>query len=82
MQALIRFRRNMQTAMDTRGVSQRELAALAGVSYPYINRILQGKVEPTIPKADAIAEALGHSLLQLLLPQSQFNRLASNAVSH
>jgi transcriptional regulator with XRE-family HTH domain len=51
-QALKRWR-------DTRGLSQRDLAAKSGVGYASIARIETGRQDPTVGMLTRLAEALG-----------------------
>lgn len=66
MAALENFRTNLRLAMDAKKISQRSLAASAKMSYPYVNRILQGKVEPSLTQCEKISETLGLSFQDLL----------------
>ena len=81
VQALRNFRRNLRTALDNRGLSQREIAERVGVSYPYVNRILTSKVAPSLPICDRFADALKLSLAELLLSPSEFSEVDLQAVS-
>jgi transcriptional regulator with XRE-family HTH domain len=77
--ALLNFRRNLRELMRERGVSQRKLAEMAHTTYPYINRVLTGKVAPSLPVCDRIAEAMGVELVDLLreAPRSVSEELAA-----
>lgn len=66
MQATNTFRDNLRTVMESRDISQRELAQKAGTGYPNLNRVLQGKQNVTLELADRIADALDISLTELL----------------
>ena len=66
VQAMHNFQRNLRSAMKLAGLSQRMMAEKAGFSYPYVNRVLQGKAEPTLPVCDAFADALGVELSELI----------------
>lgn len=66
VRAMKNFRRNLRTELEDRGISQRDLADLAGISYPYVNRILQDKADPSVPICEQIAGALGLTLIDLL----------------
>jgi len=66
LQATAKFRERLRNEMHLQGVSQRELAKRADTSYPGINRILQGKQDPTLELADRLADALGIELAKLL----------------
>lgn len=66
MSASTNFRHNIRALMAEKGVSQRKLAAIIGMSYPHVNRILQGLYEPTIDTAEKMAGALGEPLEKIL----------------
>lgn len=68
-----RLAANVRSLLRTRGMSQRELAELAGMYEANVNRILQGKEGVTIERAERLAIALGVSLSDLVsdaLPKS------------
>lgn len=71
MQATNTFRDNLRSLMDSREISQRELAKKAGTGYPNLNRVLQGKQNVTLELADRIADALDISLTELLAKKSR-----------
>lgn len=66
MQASKTFRERLREAMDRAGLTQRDLAKKVGAGYPGINRVLQGKQNPTIEMADKLADAVGIPLSKLL----------------
>lgn len=66
MKASKTFRRHLRHQMKERGISQRELAIKAKLSYPYINRILQAKADPSLKICDRIADALGVRLSEMI----------------
>lgn len=66
MQASETFRLRLREAMAAARLTQRELAERVGTGYPGINRILQGKQNPSIDLADRIADAVGVALADLL----------------
>lgn len=76
VQALKNFQVNLRLAMQLRGLSQRDIAEAAELSYPYVNRILTSKVEPTLPVCDRLADAVKLSLAELLQKPSDFSRIA------
>lgn len=49
------FGRALARIMKERGLSQRELARLAGVHYSLVSRVLRGERQPTLPFIEAIA---------------------------
>lgn len=66
MDSLKNFRVNVAIAMRAKGMSYRALAEAAGMGYPFLNRIVTGKANPSIDVADKLADALGVQLSQLL----------------
>jgi transcriptional regulator with XRE-family HTH domain len=76
VQALSNFQANLRQAMQLRGLSQRQIAIAAELSYPYVNRILTSKVEPTLPVCDRLADAVKISLVDLLRKPAEFSRVA------
>lgn len=60
------FRLNLRVAMQSKGISQRVLAARAETSYAYVNRVLGGIVEPSLDWCDRVADAIGISLAAML----------------
>lgn len=84
MQALNNFRRNLRTALDSRGLSYRTFAEKSGVTYIYVYRICnpndEGKPEPSLDVCDRLATALGYDLAQMLMPPKAFRALDSNTV--
>ena len=66
LQATSKFRQRLRNEMQLQGVSQRELAKRAGTSYAGVNRILQGKQDPTLELADRLSDALGIELAKFL----------------
>lgn len=81
VQALKNFRVNLRALMEARGISQRDLADSAGISYPHVNRILMDKVEPSLPICDQLADALDVPLTDLLSAPSKNGKRALHAVS-
>lgn len=71
MQATRMFRERLREAMERAGLTQRDLAKKVGAGYPGINRILQGKQNPTIEMADRLADAVGIPLPRLLEKNSR-----------
>lgn len=53
-----RFTVNLQSIMNSQGITQRELADLAGISEGAISRYCQGKQIPRGPILSSIANAL------------------------
>lgn len=73
MKASSNFRANLRKAVAAAGVSQRELANDANVSYPYVNRVLNEHVtDPSIDHCEKLAAALGYSLADMLVSPREF----------
>ena len=66
VKAIKTFRRSLRQHMKVKGISQRELASKAKLSYPYLNRILKAKADPSLTICDNIADALGVNLAELI----------------
>lgn len=73
MPALDNFRRNLRSAMQSKGISQRAIAEKAEMAYPYVNRVLQGKNAPSVPHAEKLAKAIGFPLVALLQEPKKFS---------
>ena len=65
MAALENFRTNLRGLCQKRGVSQRQLATLAGVHYVTVNRVLQGILAPTVPLAEKLTKAAGGDMKKI-----------------
>lgn len=59
MPAIDNFRENVRRAMSLKGWTQEKLADESGVHFVTINRILRGKLEPSVTVCERIAVALG-----------------------
>lgn len=57
---------NVRQLRVSRGLSQEKLAVDAGVATPYLSRIEQAKVNPTVDVLDRLAGALGVEVDALL----------------
>ncbi|MCC7424351.1 MAG: helix-turn-helix transcriptional regulator [Planctomycetaceae bacterium] len=66
------FRENLRFALHLRGLSQREFAERAMLSHPYVNRVLVGKVDPSLVMCDQMADALKFDLSDMLKPPHEF----------
>jgi len=53
------FRQNIRRQMAAQKISQRDLAEIIGTSTSYVNRVLQGRISPSIENADSFARAVG-----------------------
>ena len=61
------FRRNLARELMNRGLSQRELAQKAKITFPYVNRLLTGKAKnPSVDLCEQIAKALGLKLVDMI----------------
>lgn len=74
MFATTNFRKNLRLVLQTRKISQRRIAKTAKISYPYVNRILQGTVTPAMDICDGLADAVGVKLTDLLMSPKDFAR--------
>lgn len=74
MAAIDNFRTNLRHAMKILEISQRDLAKHAQTGYPYLNRILKGKADPSLPMCDRLAEATGYTLECLIQSPSEFQQ--------
>lgn len=72
MPASLFFRSNLRSVLSSEGISQRELAARAKTSVSYINRVLMGEIEPTMDRAEELAQCVGLSLADLLVDPKKF----------
>ena len=66
------FRENLRSAMDAREVSQRQLASSISTSVSYVNRVLQGSVNPPMDRCEEMAQAVGLPLVDLLEAPKDF----------
>jgi transcriptional regulator with XRE-family HTH domain len=60
------FRENVQFAMEKKDLSVSELSRLSGIPRESISRILHGRENATIVRAEKIAHGLGKQLSELL----------------
>lgn len=77
MAALKNFRDNVTVVLDSKDISQRELARRISSSHPYISKVLHGTVEPSLPQCEKIAEAISVPLLDLLQSPEIFSAVSS-----
>lgn len=66
------FRANLRTALEARDLSQNDLAQIAGLKGPYVNRVLQGKTVPSLQQCGRLAKAAGFPLIALLASPEDF----------
>jgi transcriptional regulator with XRE-family HTH domain len=81
MAALNNFRVNLRAAMECRELSQRAVADGAGCSYVYVNRVLGGFTDPTLPMCEKLSRAVGVDFGILILPNEKFKRSAKNLLT-
>jgi len=62
----VRLGRVMRSLRRERGLSQEALADLAGLDRTFISLLERGKRRATLESADAIASALGLTLIELV----------------
>jgi transcriptional regulator with XRE-family HTH domain len=58
--------RNLKKIREASGLSQYALAARAGISREYVNKLEGGRYDPTIGTLGRLAKALGVHLFDLL----------------
>jgi transcriptional regulator with XRE-family HTH domain len=63
---LLAFGTHLRTLRKQRGLSQQALADEAEISWPTVQRVEAGTQSPTLEVLDALAQALGLSLSELL----------------
>lgn len=56
------FRRNLATVLKDRGLSRRRAAPLCRVNYVHLQKVISGKVSPSLDVCDRIATGLGLTL--------------------
>ena len=67
--AMEAFVANLKSAMDSKSISQTELASAADVGRPFLSRLLNGKGgNCTISTANSLANAVGIPLWKLMKP--------------
>lgn len=81
MKALENFRRNLRTAMDFRGMSQRALAEKVDTGHSYVNRVLMGRTAPSVVQAEEFSRALGFTLIDLLAEPRKFSQEVLTSVA-
>lgn len=60
------FRTRLRAICRVMGISQRELARRAGLTHVHVNRVLQGKAEPSLAVCESLAKAVGQDLGDML----------------
>lgn len=66
--AIVQFTEELARRMEEKGVSRAELAAAAGVSQPYITKVLKGNVNFTLATMTKLAMAVGAAVRVQLVP--------------
>ena len=64
--AMTLLQRNIRLLLEAREMSYREFTARSGIAPASLSRIIHGRENVTIDRAEKIAEALGVSLSDLL----------------
>lgn len=67
MKSPLEFSRELASAKEKRGITQKDLAERTGLSPLAVSQMLDGKVSPRLSNAMAVAEALG--LEVVLMPK-------------
>ena len=65
------FCSNLKMAMHQRGISQKEVAALSGLTEAQVSRYIRGSCEPGLRTLCRLADALGISPAILLCPAAE-----------
>ena len=81
MAAQDNFRVNFRVAMESRSLSQRDVAERAETSVSYVNRVLQGHTTPGLDQADKLARAVSFPLIALLDSPKSFSESVLTAVA-
>lgn len=66
--AILAFTEELSRCMESKGISQAELAAAIGVSQPYISKVLKGNVNFTLASMTKLARAVGAVIRIQLVP--------------
>jgi transcriptional regulator with XRE-family HTH domain len=66
--AIIQFTEDLSIWMESKKISQADLAAAIGVSPPYISKVLKGNVNFTLATMTKLARALGAEVHVHLVP--------------
>jgi DNA-binding XRE family transcriptional regulator len=67
------FRINLRKVMEREGISQRELADRADLTFTHINRIIVGKSKnPSLDVCERLAKKVGLTLADLIVDPNQF----------
>lgn len=73
---------NIRLLRHRRGMSQEQLALIAGINTSYIGQIERGEKNPTIKILERISSALGISLLDLLVSYDLKDRITGFSCHH
>jgi transcriptional regulator with XRE-family HTH domain len=63
------FRRELVLACTVSGLTQRQIAQRAGIGLSQVNRIVTGKVAPTLDAAERLSRSVGHRVALRLVPE-------------
>src|ERR1044072_552539 len=72
--ALLEFTMALSKAMAARGMKQKDLADVLGVSPPYISSVMSGNENLTVEQMSRLAEAVGCSLHLTVAPHGVYIR--------
>jgi transcriptional regulator with XRE-family HTH domain len=72
------FRHNLRRVIEERGVSQRNLAEVAGVHFTFVSDILTGKSCPTLDVFEKLVRAVDIPHEMLLLDPRDFREWAAS----
>ena len=77
MQEVGHFRANLKLALAVKGISQGALAIRLDTSRPYVNRILNCNVEPSLSACMKVADTIGIPLRDLLIEPEAFRNIVT-----
>lgn len=73
MPAKNNFSRNLATAIEARKLQKSFVAKSAETSRSYVDMVLDGKVDPSLSRGEALAKAVGFPLIALLDSPENFS---------
>ena len=72
MKAAENFRINLRVALESRDMTQQQVAQLGQMSLAYVNRVLRGHTNPSLDQCERLARAVSFPLIALLTSPEQF----------
>jgi transcriptional regulator with XRE-family HTH domain len=77
----VRILREIRAQKATKGMTQKKLAQIMGVSPQYINKVVKGKENLTLETISKIEEVLGVQLIEVMLPETSQSIIVEDIVS-